>query len=240
MVLVELCNGYYSTSMIKDITASRTKFLSDMGMSEKMNFLILLWWLWRFSNRELAARVKRAWRKLGLFWDEIWKNHWASLHPEGFWPYKQQKKLKFQRLNIWIGANLIGTPMLLFAGSAKSRYLKFFVMQQMKPNVLPYRNRRTAWNVKVVVLLHQRLLAAAEGQLSLASAPEWGELLQPTVIIFKNQMPPQKEVVEKVSMSMYLIQMMQLLIWCNSSIHPDEMAELQRRVAESNKQVEDF
>ena len=47
-------------------------------------------------------------------------------------------------------------------------------------------------------VFHQRLLAAVEGQLSLASAPEWEELLQPTAIYLQNSDVAFKEVVEKV------------------------------------------
>ena len=89
-------------------------------------------------------------------------------------------------------------------------------------------------------VFHQRLLAAVEGQLSLASAPEWGELLQPTAIYLQNSDAAFKEVVEKVLDEHVPDSNDAASFDATRQFTPDEMAELQRRVAESNKQVEDF
>lgn len=84
-------------------------------------------------------------------------------------------------------------------------------------------------------VFHQRLLSTIEGQLSLINSPEWTELLQPTAVYLQNSDAAFKEVVEKV-------------LDDNQSDHadlssddatrqftPDEMEELQRRVAEGNQ-----
>lgn len=89
-------------------------------------------------------------------------------------------------------------------------------------------------------VFHQRLLAAVEGQLSLASAPEWGELLQPTAIYLQNSDAAFKEVVEKVLDEHVPDSNDAASFDATRQFTPDEMAELQRRVAESNKKVEDF
>ena len=89
-------------------------------------------------------------------------------------------------------------------------------------------------------VFHQRLLAAVEGQLNLANAPEWGELLQPTAIYLQNSDAAFKEVVEKVLDEHVPDSNDAASFDATRQFTPDEMAELQRRVAESNKQVEDF
>ena len=89
-------------------------------------------------------------------------------------------------------------------------------------------------------VFHQRLLAAVEGQLSLASAPEWEELLQPTAIYLQNSDVAFKEVVEKVLDEHVPDSNDAASFDATRQFTPDEMAELQRRVAESNKQVKDF
>ena len=89
-------------------------------------------------------------------------------------------------------------------------------------------------------VFHQRLLAAVEGQLSLASAPEWEELLQPTAIYLQNSDVAFKEVVEKVLDEHVPDSNDAASFDATRQFTPDEMAELQRRAAESNKQVKDF
>ena len=45
-------------------------------------------------------------------------------------------------------------------------------------------------------VFHQRLLAAVEGQLSLASAPEWVNCCNQQLFIFKTQMLPLKKLLK--------------------------------------------
>ena len=97
--------------------------------------------------------------------------------------------------------------LLIWLKKLNLKHLKFFVMQQMKPNVLP--SKRKNLNVKVVSSTNAYWL-----QLKVSLA--W-QVLQNGVnccnqqlFIFKIQMLPLKKLLKKFWMSMYLIQMMQL------------------------------
>ena len=88
-------------------------------------------------------------------------------------------------------------------------------------------------------VFHQRLLAAVEGQLSLASAPEWGELLQPTAIYLQNSDAAFKEVVEKVLEEEMPETDDEMSMDATRQFTPEEMEELQRRVEAGNKHLEE-
>lgn len=86
-------------------------------------------------------------------------------------------------------------------------------------------------------IFHQRLLAAVEGQLSLVNAPEWVELLQPTAVYLQNSDAAFKEVVEKVLGEHLPEADDSQSIDATRQFSADEMAELQRRIAEANARV---
>ena len=88
-------------------------------------------------------------------------------------------------------------------------------------------------------VFHQRLLAAVEGQLSLASAPEWRNCCNQQLFICKTQMLPLKKLL-KVLDEHIPDSNDAASFDATRQFTPDEMAELQRRAAESNKQVKDF
>ncbi|MGT2894870.1 DivIVA domain-containing protein [Streptococcus entericus] len=87
-------------------------------------------------------------------------------------------------------------------------------------------------------IFHQRLLATVEAQLGLVNAPEWQELLQPTAVYLQNSDAAFKEVVEKV-LGEHVPEIDDTAsIDATRQFSPEEMAELQRRIAEANAQLE--
>ncbi|MBM7635402.1 cell division initiation protein [Streptococcus saliviloxodontae] len=88
-------------------------------------------------------------------------------------------------------------------------------------------------------VFHQRLIAAVEGQLGLANSPEWAELLQPTAVYLQNSDAAFREVVEKVLDEHLPEETEEASFDATRQFTPEEMAELQRRVEESNKQLEE-
>lgn len=88
-------------------------------------------------------------------------------------------------------------------------------------------------------IFHQRLLAAVEGQLGLVNAPEWTELLQPTAVYLQNSDAAFKEVVEKVLGEHVPEADDSQSIDATRQFSAEEMAELQRRIAEANAQVQE-
>ena len=147
------------------------------------------------DNRELAARVKELEEKLAYF-DEMKE----SLSQSVILAQETAEKVKASAADE--SANLINK-----ANFNATHLVEFFVMQQMKPNVLP--SKRKNLNVKVVSSTNAYWL-----QLKVSLA--W-QVLQNGVnccnqqlFIFKIQMLPLKKLLKKFWMNMYLIQMMQL------------------------------
>ena len=121
--------------------------------------------------------------------------------------------------------------LLIWLKKLNLKHLKFFVMQQMKPNVLP--SKRKNLNVKVVSSTNAYWL-----QLKVSLA--W-QVLQNGVnccnqqlFIFKISDAAFKEVVEKVLDEHVPDSNDAASFDATRQFTPDEMAELQRRVAESN------
>ncbi|MXQ48746.1 DivIVA domain-containing protein [Streptococcus pneumoniae] len=90
-------------------------------------------------------------------------------------------------------------------------------------------------------VFHQRLLASVESHLALVNSPEWDELLQPTASYIQNSDVAFREVVESVLETDHdLPQVADMAsIDATRQFSPEEMAELQRRVEESNRQLEE-
>ncbi|TWT12193.1 DivIVA domain-containing protein [Streptococcus sp. sy004] len=87
-------------------------------------------------------------------------------------------------------------------------------------------------------VFHQRLLAAIEAQHSLIMSPEWSELLQPTAVYLQDSTSAFKEVVESVLDEKMVMKSDEDSLDATRQFTPDEIAELQRRMEESNKQLE--
>ena len=167
------------------------------------------------DNRELTTRVKELEEKLAYF-DEMKE----SLSQSVILAQETAEKVKASAADE--SANLIN----------KANFNATRLIEEAKSKASEIKRQSRVF--------HQRLLAAVEGQLSLASAPEWEELLQPTAIYLQNSDVAFKEVVEKVLDEHVPDSNDAASFDATRQFTPDEMAELQRRAAESNKQVKDF
>lgn len=185
------------------------------------------------DNRELAFRVKELEEKLAYF-DEMKESLSQSVILAQETAEKVKASAADESANLINKANFNATHLVEEAKSKASEILRDATDEAKRVAIETEELKRQSR------VFHQRLLAAVEGQLSLASAPEWGELLQPTAIYLQNSDAAFKEVVEKV-LDEYVPDSNDAASFdATRQFTPDEMAELQRRVAESNKKVEDF
>ena len=185
------------------------------------------------ENRELAARVKELEEKLAYF-DEMKESLSQSVILAQETAEKVKASAADESANLINKANFNATHLVEEAKSKASEILRDATDEAKRVAIETEELKRQSR------VFHQRLLAAVEGQLSLASAPEWGELLQPTAIYLQNSDAAFKEVVEKVLDEHVPDSNDAASFDATRQFTPDEMAELQRRVAESNKKVEDF
>ncbi|MGT2907131.1 DivIVA domain-containing protein [Streptococcus dentiloxodontae] len=183
------------------------------------------------DNRTLATRIKDLDEKLAYF-DEMKE----SLSKSVILAQETAEKVKTSAADE--SANLL----------AKAKYDSTHLIEEAKAKASEILRDATDEAKRVAVetedlkrqsrIFHQRLLAAVEGQLGLANAPEWNELLQPTAVYLQNSDAAFKEVVEKV-LDEYVPESNDAASFdATRQFTPEEMAELQRRVAESNKQLE--
>ncbi|KIS18573.1 DivIVA domain-containing protein [Streptococcus equi] len=89
-------------------------------------------------------------------------------------------------------------------------------------------------------VFHQRLVSAIESQLSLSNSPEWDELLQPTAVYLQNSDAAFKEVVKTVLNEDISEADDSNSFDATRQFTPEELEELQRRVEESNKELEAY
>ena len=185
------------------------------------------------DNRELSTRVKELEEKLAYF-DEMKESLSQSVILAQETAEKVKASAADESANLINKANFNATRLIEEAKSKASEILRDATDEAKRVAIETEELKRQSR------VFHQRLLAAVEGQLNLANAPEWGELLQPTAIYLQNSDAAFKEVVEKVLDEHVPDSNDAASFDATRQFTPDEMAELQRRVAESNKQVEDF
>lgn len=185
------------------------------------------------DNRELSTRVKELEEKLAYF-DEMKESLSQSVILAQETAEKVKASAADESANLINKANFNATYLIEEAKSKASEILRDATDEAKRVAIETEELKRQSR------VFHQRLLAAVEGQLNLANAPEWGELLQPTAIYLQNSDAAFKEVVEKVLDEHVPDSNDAASFDATRQFTPDEMAELQRRVAESNKQVEDF
>ena len=185
------------------------------------------------DNRELTTRVKELEEKLAYF-DEMKESLSQSVILAQETAEKVKASAADESANLINKANFNATHLVEEAKSKASEILRDATDEAKRVAIETEELKRQSR------VFHQRLLAAVEGQLSLASAPEWEELLQPTAIYLQNSDVAFKEVVEKVLDEHVPDSNDAASFDATRQFTPDEMAELQRRVAESNKQVKDF
>ena len=185
------------------------------------------------DNRELSTRVKELEEKLAYF-DEMKESLSQSVILAQETAEKVKASAADESANLINKANFNATHLIEEAKSKASEILRDATDEAKRVAIETEELKRQSR------VFHQRLLAAVEGQPNLANAPEWGELLQPTAIYLQNSDAAFKEVVEKVLDEHVPDSNDAASFDATRQFTPDEMAELQRRVAESNKQVEDF
>ena len=185
------------------------------------------------DNRELSTRVKELEEKLAYF-DEMKESLSQSVILAQETAEKVKASAADESANLINKANFNATHLIEEAKSKASEILRDATDEAKRVAIETEELKRQSR------VFHQRLLAAVEGQLNLANAPEWGELLQPTAIYLQNSDAAFKEVVEKVLDEHVPDSNDAASFDATRQFTPDEMAELERRVAESNKQVEDF
>ena len=185
------------------------------------------------DNRELSTRVKELEEKLAYF-DEMKESLSQSVILAQETAEKVKASAADESANLINKANFNATHLVEEAKSKASEILRDATDEAKRVAIETEELKRQSR------VFHQRLLAAVEGQLNLANAPEWGELLQPTAIYLQNSDAAFKEVVEKVLDEHVPDSNDAASFDATRQFTPDEMAELQHRVAESNKQVEDF
>ena len=185
------------------------------------------------DNRELSTRVKELEEKLAYF-DEMKESLSQSVILAQETAEKVKASAADESANLINKANFNATHLIEEAKSKASEILRDATDEAKRVAIETEEPKRQSR------VFHQRLLAAVEGQLNLANAPEWGELLQPTAIYLQNSDAAFKEVVEKVLDEHVPDSNDAASLDATRQFTPDEMDELQRRVAESNKQVEDF
>ena len=185
------------------------------------------------DNRELTTRIKELEEKLAYF-DEMKESLSQSVILAQETAEKVKASAADESANLINKANFNATHLIEEAKSKASEILRDATDEAKRVAIETEELKRQSR------VFHQRLLAAVEGQLNLANAPEWGELLQPTAIYLQNSDAAFKEVVEKVLDEHVPDSNDAASFDATRQFTPDEMAELQRRVAESNKQVEDF
>lgn len=185
------------------------------------------------DNRELSTRVKELEEKLAYF-DEMKESLSQSVILAQETAEKVKASAADESANLINKANFNATHLIEEAKSKASEILRDATDEAKRVAIETEELKRQSR------VFHQRLLAAVEGQLNLANAPEWGGLLQPTAIYLQNSDAAFKEVVEKVLDEHVPDSNDAASFDATRQFTPDEMAELQRRVAESNKQVEDF
>ena len=143
------------------------------------------------DNRELTTRVKELEEKLAYF-DEMKESLSQSVILAQETAEKVKASAADESANLINKANFNATRLIEEAKSKASEILRDATDEAKRVAIETEELKRQSR------VFHQRLLAAVEGQLSLASAPEWEELLQPTAIYLQNSDVAFKEVVEKV------------------------------------------
>lgn len=155
------------------------------------------------DNRELAARVKELEEKLAYF-DEMKESLSQSVILAQETAEKVKASAADESANLINKANFNATHLVEEAKSKASEILRDATDEAKRVAIETEELKRQSR------VFHQRLLAAVEGQLSLASAPEWVNCCNQQLFIFKIQMLPLKKLLKKFWMNMYQIQMTQL------------------------------
>ncbi|EFQ57993.1 DivIVA domain-containing protein [Streptococcus downei] len=192
------------------------------------------------KNKDLEAKIKTLEEKL-VYFDEMKE----SLSQSVILAQETAEKVKFsantQATNLLSKANYDANQLI---DEAKARANKILRDSTDEAKAVAIETEALKRQSRV---FHQRLLSTIEGQLNMINSQEWNELLQPTAVYLQNSDEAFKEVVGKVLDDNQVL----TSAGATPAVEPEstddatrqftesEMAELQRRVEESNRILEE-
>ncbi|MGT2749337.1 DivIVA domain-containing protein [Streptococcus orisasini] len=186
------------------------------------------------SNREKDNRIKELEDKLGYF-DEMKESLSQSVILAQETAEKVKASANTESTNI-LNKATYESQQLVDAAKAKANEILRDATDEAKRIAVETEDLKRQSRV-----FHQHLLSIVEGQLALANSSEWTELLQPTAVYVQNSDAAFKEVVEQVLDEHVPVPDATDTepIDVTRQFTPEEMEDLQRRVAESNKKLEE-
>ncbi|MDY4761993.1 DivIVA domain-containing protein [Streptococcus thoraltensis] len=188
------------------------------------------------ENREQEAKIKMLEEKLAYF-DEMKESLSQSVILAQETADKVKASARTESENILTHANNQAT-LLLEETKQKANDMLRDAADEAKRVAIETEDLKRQTRV-----FHQRLLSSVESHLALVNSPEWDELLQPTASYIQNSDVAFREVVESVLDTDADHEAPQVAdtaaIDATRQFSPEEMAELQRRVEESNRQLEE-
>ncbi|AEF25568.1 DivIVA domain-containing protein [Streptococcus parauberis] len=218
---------------IKDKTF-KTKFrgYSEEEVNEFLDIVVDDYEALVKKNREHEAKIKNLEEKLSYF-DEMKESLSQSVILAQETAEKVKATANSEASNLVSKANY-DAQHLLDESKAKSNQMLRDATDEAKRVAVETEELKRQTRV-----FHQRLISSIEAQLNLANAPEWDELLQPTAIYLQNSDAAFKEVVKEVLNEEVPETEDSASFDATRQFTPEEMEELQRRVDESNKDLED-
>lgn len=186
------------------------------------------------QNREQDAKIKMLEEKLAYF-DEMKESLSQSVILAQETADRVKTSARTESENILTHANNQAT-LLLEESKQKASDMLRDAADEAKRVALETEDLKRQTRV-----FHQRLLSSVESHLALVNSPEWDELLQPTASYIQNSDVAFKEVVASVFEDHEEIPQTEdtTAVDATRQFSPEEMAELQRRVEESNRQLEE-
>ncbi|MEQ9764401.1 DivIVA domain-containing protein [Streptococcus jiangjianxini] len=186
------------------------------------------------ENREQEAKIKMLEEKLAYF-DEMKESLSQSVILAQETADKVKASARTESDNILTHANNQAT-LLLEESKQKASDMLRDAADEAKRVAIETEDLKRQTRV-----FHQRLLSSVESHLALVNSPEWDELLQPTASYIQNSDVAFREVVESVLDADHEAPQVAdaATIDATRQFSPEEMAELQRRVEESNRQLEE-
>ncbi|HEL1163028.1 TPA: DivIVA domain-containing protein [Streptococcus equi subsp. zooepidemicus] len=185
------------------------------------------------KNRDNEAKIRELEEKLSYF-DEMKESLSQSVILAQETAEKVKSSANAEATNLVSKATYDAQP-LLDESKAKANQLLRDATDEAKRVAIETEELKRQTRV-----FHQRLVSAIESQLSLSNSPEWDELLQPTAVYLQNSDAAFKEVVKTVLNEDIPEADDSNSFDATRQFTPEELEELQRRVEESNKELEAY
>lgn len=217
---------------IKDKTF-KTKFrgYSEEEVNEFLDIVVDDYEALVRKNRDNEARIKDLEEKLSYF-DEMKESLSQSVILAQETAEKVKATANAEATNL-VSKATYDAQHLLDASKAKANQMLRDATDEAKRVAIETEELKRQTRV-----FHQRLISSIESQLSLSNSPEWDELLQPTAIYLQNSDAAFKEVVKTVLNEDIPDSDDSASFDATRQFTPEEVEELQRRVDESNKELE--